>query len=390
MIAYNKIWLANLRLHKQLEKDQKGGFINSDEVNAIKKKYPVGFYTPGLFARVGLFIVTCIVISFADGLIALMAEHLISSAAFPIFLGVASYAVLEFMVNVNHHYKSGVDDALLFISGCLFFFGFMMLFDSFEGESNHIALTGFTFLLSLAFAIRFADMLMSAICYAFFFLFIFFCWTRGIPYGLLSAPFVMMAVSAVVYRLSHINRTKATLTNYDNCLIVGSVVSLLVLYGAGNYYVVQTLSDQTNAAGTGNTAIPFGAFFWAWTILVPFVYLAFGIKRKDAVLLRTGLLLIVAAAITFRNYYHILPVDTTLTIVGAVILGIVYAIMRYLKTPKHGFTYAEADDKDLMDHLKVESLIVAETFATAPSAPANDAPKFGGGDFGGGGSSDTF
>jgi len=43
-----------------------------------------------------------------------------------------------------------------------------------------------------------------------------------------------------------------------------------------------------------------------------------------------------------------------------------------------------------MDHLKIESLIIAETFSQTPQAPANEGVKFGGGDFGGGGSSGGF
>ena len=176
--------------------------------------------------------------------------------------------------------------------------------------------------------------------------------------------------------------------NYQNCLIVAQIVSLIVLYAAGNYYIVQTLSDELN--GGSGKPIPFGIIFWTWTIILPLIYVGFGIRKKDVILLRTGLLLIAAAVITFRNYYHILPIGTALTIAGAVMLGIAYSVMKYLKTPKYGFTCAEPDDADLMDHIKVESLIVAETFSTAPAAPANDGSKFGGGDFGGGGSSSTF
>ena len=163
---------------------------------------------------------------------------------------------------------------------------------------------------------------------------------------------------------------------------------MVTLYAAGNYYIVQTLSDELN--GRPGASIPFGTIFWIWTILVPLIYVVLGIRKKNVILLRTGLLLIAFAVITFRNYYHILPIDTTLTIAGAVILGISYAIMKYLKTPKHGFTYAEPYEANIMDHLKVESLIVAETFSTTPTTPTDSGTKFGGGDFGGGGSSDTF
>jgi hypothetical protein len=385
MIAYNKTWLANLRLQKQLETDFENGSISHDEFKAIKEKYPVGFYTPGILARVGLFILTCIVMIFAGGILALMAGNAISNAGFPIFLGILSYAGLEFMVNANNHYRSGVDDALLFISWCCIFLGLGMLL---YNQPNHIILSGSMFLLSLFFAIRFADMLMSAVSGAFFIAFIFFSWDQ-LPVGLLTTPLVIIPVAVAMYWLCRTSISKIQLINYENCLLVLQIVSLVVLYAAGNYHVVRSIYEEF-AGASASVNLPGGPAFWAWTMLVPFVYVGFGLKKKDAVLLRVGLILIAAAVITFKTYYHILPVDITLTIAGAMILAIAYGVMQYLKTPKHGFTYAEPDKKHAMDHLKVESLIIAETFATAPAPPANDGVKFGGGDFGGGGSSDTF
>src|ERR1700733_3369228 len=116
MIAYNKTWLANLRLHAELKKAARKGNINEAEFKAIEQKYPAGFYTPGLFARIGLFILTCIVVCFGDGLLSLflMGSNLVESGGWLFFLGGVSYAALEFMVS-KKHYRSGVDDALLFI-----------------------------------------------------------------------------------------------------------------------------------------------------------------------------------------------------------------------------------------------------------------------------------
>ena len=195
-----------------------------------------------------------------------------------------------------------------------------------------------------------------------------------------------MVASAGAYWFAYANRSRYL--NYENCFIVAQIVCLSALYTAGNYYVIQTLGDDFR--GQINTHVPFGVFFWTWTIALPFIYVAFGIKKKDVILLRTGLLLIIAAALTFRYYYHLLPLDVTLTLVGALLLSIAYGIMRYLKTPKHGFTYAEQGEGQVMDHLKIESLVVAESISTAPSAPADTGSKFGGGDFGGGGSSDSY
>jgi len=342
-----------------------------------------------LFVRVGLIILTCIIVLFGSGLLTLMTGFdAIDKAGWYFFLGVLTYIGLELVVHVKHHYRSGVDDALLFISGCMFSVGFtMMLFHN----AVALPLSFFIFVISLVFTLRFTDMLMAAISCGAFFAFIFFGWMRIVPSGLNTVSFVMMLVSVGVYLAAVVGSKKASSVNYENCLIVVQVISLITFYAAGNYYIVQTLGGEFNSTNISiPKALPFGGFFWAWTILLPFIYLGLGIRKKDAILLRIGLMLIATAAITFRTYYHILPVDVMLTIVGAVVLGIAYTIMKYLKTPKHGFTYAEQDDSNMMDNLKVESLIVAETFAKAPAAPANDGAKFGGGDFGGGGSSDSF
>src|SRR5579872_3348707 len=374
MIAYNQTWLANVRLQEILKNDLSKGRISDIEFKTISGKYPVGFFTPGVFARVGLFIVTCIVVVFANGLMALMGSSAIESAGFPIFLGLLTYGALELMVNVSKHYRSGVDDALLFICLCQFSAAFFMMFSGFGGNPNYIAFTGVGFFLSLTLTVRFADMLTSAACCISFFAFVYFFWTMAIPSGMATVPFALMLASAGAYWFTYTYR--ANFINYENCFAVGQIICLVALYVAGNYYIIQTLSDDLH--GQTNTAIPFGGFFWAWTILIPFVYVGFGIRKKDAILLRTGLLLIIAAALTFRYYYHVLPLDITLTIVGAILLGIAYSVMRYLKTPKHGFTYAEPEQENMMDNLKVESLLVAQSFSTPTSAPTDSGTKFGG------------
>jgi hypothetical protein len=388
MISYNKTWLLNSRLLNEVEKDFKHGLITDTEFTVFKEKYPVGFYTPNLLIRIGLFILTCFVVGFANGLLSLMAmsSGVIESFGWLLFLGLLSYLALELMIREKHHYRSGVDDALLFLSACLFVGSFGMLLLRGYNDMYYVWMSALVFLLTTYLTLRFADMLMALACTASFFAFIFFSWTKIVP-GLTTVPFIMMLVSGFTYWLVYAYSKRKEYVIYENCFIVSQIVSLTALYAAGNFYIVQTLSNEMIGQAK---PIAFGTIFWLWTIMLPFVYLWFGIKKKDVILLRTGLLLIVVAAITFRTYYHILPLDVTLTIVGAIILGIVYALMKYLKTPKHGFTYKQLDDAHMMDHLKIESLLVAETFANTPTAPANKGVEFGGGDFGGGGSSGGF
>jgi len=49
------------------------GDVSDAEFTTIAEKYPVGFYTPNIFVRVGLFILTCIIVLFAASLLSLMA-----------------------------------------------------------------------------------------------------------------------------------------------------------------------------------------------------------------------------------------------------------------------------------------------------------------------------
>ena len=385
MIAYHTTWLANLKLQSAAEKELNKGNISADEFKAIAEKHLVGFYTPGIGARIGLFILTCVIVVFADALIALIAgtgsSSFIESPGFPFFLGGLTYLGLELMVNAQKHYRSGVDDALLFISALQFSGGFMMLFFWHNADSP-AGMAIAVFVISLALTLRFADTLMAAVCCGALFATVFFGWTNAISAGLVTAPFLMIAVSALVYWLIYSNRN--TFVNYKDCFLAGQVISLLALYASGNYYIVQSLGGQSGP-------LPLGFFFWAWTIVLPFVYLGFGIRRKDVVLLRAGLLLITAGVLTFRNYYHVMPLDSALTLAGIVILGAAYVAMRYLKTPKHGFTADETEDTHAADRIKVESLIIAQTFSGTATAVATKNPhEFGGGDFGGGGSSDSF
>ena len=389
MIAYNKTWLANLQLRDELKKDLRHCYLNEAEFKLITEKYPVGFYSPNLLVRVGLFILTCVIVFFADGLLSLMAasSNVIEKSSWFFFLGALSYTALELMVNLKFHYRSGVDDALLFISMCLLIAGFAIMVSELNIGFNYFPLSGTVLLLSLFLSLRFADMLTSAVSCIAFFAFIFFGSEKIGAMGLTIIPFIMMLASVGLYWLSYTNSRFSKFVNYENCLIIAQIVALLTLYASGNYYIVQTLSDQLNGQ---HKPIAFAAFFWIWTMVLPFVFIWFGLKKKDAILLRTGLILTIAAAATFRTYYQLLPIDVMLTLAGAILLGIAYAVMKYLKTPKYGFTYAEPDEGDLMDRVKLESLVIAQTFSHAPAPPADKGVKFGGGDFGGGGSSGDF
>ena len=389
MICYNQTWVNNLLLINEIEKGHKDGIIPNNELENIKREYPVGFYTPTLFIRIGLFVLTIVISLFSSALLSviMMEAKIIDSYGWLIFLGILHYIVLEVVVRDKNHYRSGVDDALLWISGTFWAVALFWAFSK-DNTANYMGVSAILCLLSLFLTNRFYDMLMSLIAYLSCFAFVFFAWQKVGSFGTAAMPFILLFFSLAFYMVVKRNLTNVKVLFYRNCMTVLQVISLITLYLSCNYYVVKELGDMLN--GIVSKSIPLSWFFWLWTIILPIGYIAFGIFKKDVVRLRTGLLLVVMAALTFRNYYYLLPIELTLTICGVVLLAISYYLIRYLNTPKHGFTYQEPKNPDLMDKAKIESLIISESFSESPVSPTNTDSIFGGGHFGGGGANSGF
>jgi hypothetical protein len=393
MIIYNKEWLRNKRVVDLLRTDLKAGHITTGEFKAIEAAYPVGFYLPGIVVRVGLFILTLIIALFATGLLSLLglSTHLIDSPGWPIFLGIICYAGLEFFVRERNYFHSGVDNALLYFSACLFGGGVLWcIIDMHLNSFDTLFYAAFLCIFCLLLTFRFADVVTAAVSLGSFFAFIYYAWAKAGPFGLATMPFVMMlAAGAAYYTFIRLSK-QATTINYALCITIAKIISLVTFYAAGNYFVVNRLNNLLNGLDDTHTTIPFGFIFWMWTILIPVVYMLFGIRKKNAMLLRTGLILVAASVATVRNYYHLLPIEIMLTLSGTILLAAAYAVISYLKIPRNGFTYAEPEEAGTFDSLNIEGLIVGETTSNLPPALQQPGSRFGGGTGGGGGSSGDF
>ena len=71
-----------------------------------------------------------------------------------------------------------------------------------------------------------------------------------------------------------------------------------------------------------------------------------------------------------------------MTFLGIFLLAGSYALLKFLATPRRGFVYSDIEEEE---SVQVESLILAETFSPVPAQP--EPTRFGGGSFGGAGSS---
>jgi uncharacterized membrane protein YgcG len=391
MIIHNKTWLNNLKLHEQFEDDYDAGCLNKDELKILKSKYFVGFSSHSVLMRLGLFVLTLIIVIFSAGMLSLFLSeaHLIDNFVWPLILGIANYIILEKWVKDNYHYGTGVDNALIATTASFLIGGFGWMMDTINPSQSHfIAISLFSLIISIYLTLRFADLLMSALSCLSLLAFIFFAWQHLGGLVMATLPFVLMGASGAVYYFSKRMINHPQSYYYNHCLHIVEVVSLLTLYFSGNYYVVNELSNELH--NTPRAPLPFGFVFWIITVLLPLGYIAWGVKTKNTIMLRIGLLLVAGAVYTFRTYYHLMPIEVALSIGGAVLLLVSYAVIKYLKAPKHGFTTAPLKRSSLLDHLNVESIIIGETFSHTGTAPNQSNSRFGGGSAGGGGSSANY
>jgi hypothetical protein len=384
MIAHNRRSLDHRDALRQAAEALAKNVITQAEYDRIREASPFKLYSPNIFIRIGLFLLTVLAVACGLGLFMLMTmgagDHALGYIF--IFWGIAAYGALEFFIKARGVYRAGVDDALLWMAGGLAFGGINWLADRISPTLESAILL----VLAAWGVLRYADRLMALVAYGALISVIFHV-LAGVAFGNAILPFVVMAVSVIAYlgftRLSAVE----SLQHYHACVLLLRAAALLSFYLSGNYYVVQHI----NASLRGEEApVALSWLWWTFTGIVPAAYVLMGIRKKDTILLWTGLALVAGAIFTIRYYYHVLPAELAMIIGGSILIATSYALIRWLHTPKHGFTSAASDEPHPLENPLVESLILAETFKSTPGQPTDQEPHFGGGSGGGAGASGTY
>jgi hypothetical protein len=390
MIAYNhNTSLDNLRINEEAKHALQQKLISKAEAEAIEKTYPVNLYSPNLFIRIGLFLLTTAIILMIFGLFCLAAIGS-SERAFGIitlFFSLAIYAALEFLISEKKHRGSGIDDAMIWLSA-----GFMVCAVNLLNSSiSFFAQSVMIFILSSFYLLRFGNILMGGLAFISFLAVVFY---SVIPVGYMAKitmPFLLMAISFFVYWLTRNYRNNNRLRYYKGCCMLIEILALIILYVAGNYFAVREASNSMFDLNLKEgESIPGGWFFWILTVTLPPIYIFRGIQKRDVILLRTGLILVAAIVFTVRYYHHIAPLEIAMSIGGVIMILAAYIVTKYLTPAKYGFTHAEPNDPRLTGLLQLESLVVAQTFHQTPAAEPDKHFDFGGGSSGGAGSSGNY
>jgi hypothetical protein len=388
MIAYSSQWLEALQVRRQAARWHRKNLIGTAQYEAILAAYLVGFYTPNVFVRIGLAIFCWVLVSSAFGIFSLFLLDSGSEKTFGVgllFFGGGLLVALETIISAKRHYRSGIDDALLYVAlGCLIT-GLLLLLV--PGADEEILFSCVLALPVLTFgAVRYTDKLVTVLAFLCLTAVVFLTVLEIGPIGRLVLPFVLMAYAAAAYFGVRRLKGQPKLRLWSACLEALEGLCLLTFYVSGNYFVIQILSDLLFS----QPDVPMAFVFYAITAAVPVLYIFFGLRQRDRLLLRTGMILLVLTVLTFRYFFSLGHPEVLVTVAGAGLVVFAYVVIRLLKRGDLPFTYTQ-DAEEPEEDQELESFVINETFAKSVQGPAPVGENpFGGGQFGGGGSQGNY
>jgi hypothetical protein len=389
LIAYDLKELENRKVIADSRDLYKSRFLSQEQWQQIQTTFVCKLYTPSFFMKILFFILAII------GMFTIMGPFALALGDIGIggyrFLSLILGSVILFftekvLIREKNHYKSGITEAGMFAG--LSFIAFATM--GFESENVIMYLIG-GLVLSLVAAVRYLN-LVGLVLGLFFFGWILF-YTSMEAGGLIQAllPFTFMAAFALVYFLSRWGEAKIDNIVFDNQFILSQAIALLMFYMAGNYFVVRELSvNLMDLSLLDGQDIPFAFMFYIFTAAIPFAYLYWGIRHRSLLFLRVGLLTIALSVITLKYYFSLGMPVVTITISGALLIGIALGVMKYLKQPRSGFT-RELIFKDKWMTNDVTGFVASQTLGGNKAGLSGDGDQLmQGGKFGGGGAGNNW
>ncbi|PWK26753.1 hypothetical protein LV89_02262 [Arcicella aurantiaca] len=390
MKAYNPQWSANESTQQTAQKWFRIGFLRQEQVLEVQKTYPLDFYNPSGFLKIGLFIFTILAASFSTSIMTLFfiapfqSNEKMAIIIEAFVIGIVFTFVLESLIKSRKLYHSGIDNALLYMALGAFCTAIFFIF-----EQSHPA-TWLFLLIFLPFfiisVIRYADLVVCCISF-FLTLSILISLALTSTWGKTFLPFIVMIFSVGIYFLIKRLSKRDDYLYYEQCLGIAKTLSLVCFYLGGNYWVVREGNALINdLSGAASPQIAFAPVFYSFTLIIPFAYIFFGLRNRDRLILIIGMLTAGFSVFTYRYYFGFLPTEMALTISGFLLIALSGGLIYYLKNNKNGFTYQPDDEREGMN---LEALLMSEV-VQSKIPQQGETFRFGGGDTGGGGAGTTY
>ena len=382
--AYNEVWVDNIDNQQIIKEWHEEKMLSSEQYIEAKQQFPVGFYQPNIFVEIGLFLFTNIAVSATFGFLAItffsaLLDTSLGFSAVSFMYGAALIFLLEKFIKNKNLYRSGTDNALLYVAiGS--FITFILAITDFKLSAY--LYSGMFLIVLIPFLMRYGDPFVAIGLYA---TWIGFWYTLMIefPIGKIILPFVIMIVSAIGYALVKMWRKKDNSAYYTDSQICIETACLITFYLGGNYYIVREGNAILNNL-QDSRQIDFAPLFYIFTIFIPLLYLFFGLKRQDRKMVMVGILTFAFSIFTYREYNSTFPLEWVMTLGGLALIGFSIFCIWLLKTPRWGLTYQQSEASKYRDF---EAFMVSQVL---PHQGHGGKTKFGDGDFGGGGAGSGY
>lgn len=393
LYAYNPAWPHHEAIQAQATRWYKRQLLTAEQLAAVQAAYPLDFYRPHLFLRIGLFVFTVLGALAGVGMVGMMTNFdFLGTLITTLIIGAW---MLEAVIRSKRLYHSGADNALLYLE--LLGLGALIVYLVYEQSSAHDPALGtprltvallLTLSVLLLATLRYADRLVATAAYLNALLLLANVLLM-LPYGTRLLPFAAAAASAGAFAWFTQQLGQPARPYHHRCLELLRGVALATAYLALNYWVVR----EGNAAllpgyVAESPQVPLAPLFYLCTAGIPLFYLAQGLRRPDRTWLWLGLLTAAFSVFTLRYYRSVLPAPWAATLAGALLAAVAVWATRYLRRSRHGLTSAPDEAED--PQFNLESLIVAQTAQSAPAADVAAGVQFGGGHSGGGGATGTY
>lgn len=391
MKAYNEQWIYNREVVRQAERWYRRSMLTDEQLATVQEIYPTNFRQTNGILEIGLFLFATLAVLGSFLLVAtIMTSFLDERLGFGLFsliFGIGLGLLGQQTINRRLLYRNGVDNAVAVLTTGFLTFGLLLFLPENMEVASYSAAALPLLLLGLWY---YGDTILAFLALAAFYTTMFdgmlqFSWGR------VALPFVLMAVSALLYAfVRRLKLTPVQQTYYADPLNLFESISLVMLIASGNYFVVREingllLSPIPDVAPQVN--LP--GLFWLLTFLIPGVYLWRGFTTRNRILLSLGGLGLLAAVATVHEYTALVPLNVALTLGGLLLIGVSVLGIRYLRTARHGFTDAPDEDSPDQFFSNAEALATIQATTGAQQTPKTGV-RFGGGNFGGGGSEGRY
>ncbi len=384
IIAYNLAELEKREIVSAASDLYKSKILDEEQWNKIRSEYVSKLYSPSLFMKILLFIVSLIGLSTLIGPIGLIFDSIgeIGYRFLSLILGFLLIIFTEkIFIKKGHHYKSGVTEAGIYTGLSFIAFGILGF-----NEDNELGYAIVGFLFAGFVAVRYLD-LPGLILTMFFLGWILFLIITGIG-GIVEAlmPFIFMTTFGLIYWFSKKLQAKLPNVIFDSQFVILKSCALIVFYCAGNYFVVRELSIELMGLTLAeHDDIHFAFLFYLFTALIPVGYIYFGVKKRSILLIRVGLLTFALGVATFKYYFSLGHPMLTITVSGGVLIAIALLLLNYLKVIRNGYT-REQLLQDKWSSKDLTAIIASQTLGGhAINNPIRNDELFKGGSFGGAG-----